>query len=94
MPEKSVQEMSQRERRRHSLAARTFHAVIAMAAVLGAVALIIGGYMYVRAVNGQYIITAYNVSAGASAIINRMADPADAIEQVMTKFREIPEEEL
>ncbi len=94
MPEKNVQEMSKWERQHHSLAARTFHAVMAMATVLGAVALVIGVYMYTRAMNEQYINTAYNVSAGASAIIKRMADPAAAIDQVMSKFRELSEEEL
>ena len=69
MPDKSVREMSLWERRRHSLAARTFYAVVAMAVILGLAAVLIGVGMYYRTVSGQYIRNAYSVSAEASAIL-------------------------
>ena len=94
MPEKSVREMSEMERRHYSLAARTFHAVMALAALLGFVAIAIGFGMYVRAMNGQYINMAHNVSAGAAAIIDSMADPVQCIEDVMAQYRTLSEEEL
>ena len=46
MPEKSVREMSELERQHYSLAARTFHATVMGAAVLGLVAFLIGLGLY------------------------------------------------
>ena len=93
MPDKSVREMSLWERRRHSLAARTFHAVVAMAVILGLAAVLIGVGMYYRTVSGQYIRNAYSVSAEASAILRETADPADCVEKVMTRYLAMSEEE-
>ena len=94
MPERSVRQMSARERRRHSLAARSFRAVLLMAAVLGTVALVIGSSMYFLAVRGQYIRIAYNASAGAEAILRAVADPADCAAKVMETYDSLTEEEI
>ena len=94
MPEKSVREMTALERRHYSLAARCFRGVMTLALILGTVAILIGFTMYVRAVCQQYISNAYNLSAGASAIIGASADPEDCVEKVMSKFKTMSEEEL
>ena len=94
MPEKNVREMTARERRHYSIAARSFRGVMALAFILGAVAILIDVTMYSRAVAQQYISDAYNLSAGAAAIISASADPADCVEKVMSEFRSMSEEEL
>ena len=94
MPDKSIREMSLWERRHHSLAARTFHALFLMAVILSLAAILIGVGMYYRTVSGQYIQNAYNISAEASAILRETANPADCVEKVMSKYRAMSEEEL
>ena len=94
MPEKSVREMSKWERRRYSLAARTFHAVTAMAIVLSVVAILISGWMYYRTVTNQYIQNAYNISAEASSILRETTDAADSVEKVMSKYYAMSQEDL
>ena len=94
MPEKTVREMNQWERRRHSLAARTFRAVVAMAVVLGLAAILVSVGMYYRTVTAQYIQSAYNISAEASAILRETSNAPDSVEKVMSKYRAATAEEL
>jgi len=94
MPVKSVREMNKWERRRHSLAAKTFHAVMVMAIVLCAAAVLVAVGMYYRTVRDQYIENAYHISAEASAILRETSNPADCVEKVMTKYYAMTEEEL
>ncbi len=92
MPFKSVREMTGRERRHYALASRTFRAAVAMTVVLGLAAIAIIFAVYIPAMNRQYANTAYNVSAGAAALIRTVADPASCVDRVMTIYRDLPEE--
>ena len=47
MPKKTIKEMSELERRRHSLEAKTFHAVLMGSLILGVMSLILGLGLYV-----------------------------------------------
>lgn len=69
MPKKTVREMNAFERMHYSLAARTFHAVVMAAFVIGTVALLIGLGAYTYAISQQEIGDAFAISKSAYAII-------------------------
>ena len=54
MPSKSVREMSKLEKAHYSLAAKMFHAILAMALIIGAAAVSFGFYLYVMALEREY----------------------------------------
>ena len=93
MPEKSVRDMNKWERLHYSLAARTFHAVIQMAIVLGAAALLVGLGLYTWALIGQYIGEAFSLCRTAAHITERNLDIAPHIEEVRSVYSSMSEEE-
>ena len=68
MPEKSVRDMSERERRHRSLAARTFRSTLAGSVILGLVALAVGLGLYSIAMANQLGSEAFNLSRSAAVI--------------------------
>ncbi len=92
MPEKSVREMSELERKHYSLAARTFHATVMTAVVLGLVALAIGLGLYTYALTNQYIAEAFQCSRSAVAILEKVVDVQPLANDVMTAYRSQSEE--
>ena len=68
MPEKSVRDMSERERRHRSLSARTFRSTLAGSVILGLVALAVGLGLYSIAMANQLVSEAFNLSRGAAVI--------------------------
>ena len=87
MPEKSVREMSDAERRHHSLSARVFHATLVGAAVLGLVMLLIGLGLYSNALIGRYTGDAFALSRYAALSISRTPDASELAEEVMSVYR-------
>lgn len=94
MPEKSIREMSELERKYYSLEARIFHATIIGSAILGLVAFIIGLGLYVYALSGQYFREAFQLSKNAAAALTRVTDVQTMAERTMEIYRGQTEEEL
>ena len=93
MPKKSVREMSRLERRRYSLASKTFRSTIMGAIVLGAAALIIGLGIYTYTLVHQYITEAFNLSKSAAAIMQKAIDVEPLATDVMADYHALSEEE-
>ncbi len=93
MPEKSVREMSSRERLQHSLAARTFLSVIAVSLIVGFIALIIGLSLYTAALANTYITEAFNMSRYAASVLEKVIDPVPLCGDVMSAYRSLTEEQ-
>ncbi len=66
MPEKSVREMNEKERRRNSLQAKVFNATLLNCFIIGLVALMIGLGFYTFALSRQLITQAYNIASSMS----------------------------
>lgn len=90
---KSIREMSERERRRNSLSAKTVRSTVMGCAVLGLIALIIGLGLYGNALAREYIRHAYDTADHVSASVELGADSVGLAEQVMEIYRSLSEEE-
>lgn len=66
MARKAYRELSEAERKHHSLSARVSRYVVIGAAILGVTMLIIGLALYSVAVSNQYISTSFNLCRSAS----------------------------
>lgn len=73
MPSKSVREMSLNERRHYSLAARTFHAVLALSLIISIAAIAFGFTLYAREVDRQYKTKLSDAALTGSALVDRDA---------------------
>ena len=93
MPRKSIREMSDREKRRYSLSAKTFRASALGCILLGLVALIVGLSLYTLVLTGQIIRHAFDLANYASASVVRGADALTLTDQVMTIYHSLSEEE-
>ena len=93
MPEKSVREMSALERKHYSLAARTFHATVMGAAILGLVAFVIGLGLYTYALVGQYIGETFGLSRSAATVAEQALDSEALAADVMEIYRGLSPEE-
>ena len=93
MTRKSIREMSDREKRRYSLSAKTFRASALGCILLGLVALIVGLSLYTLVLTGQIIRHAFDLANYASASVVRGADALTLADQVMTIYHGLSEEE-
>ena len=93
MPEKSVREMSARERRHYSLAARVFHSTIIGTLIVGLVALVIGLGLYSYALVDQYINESYSISRSAAPILAEVVDVEPLASKVMEIYKSMSPEE-
>ena len=93
MPEKSVREMTELERKHYSLAARMFHATVMGAVILGLVALAVGLGLYTFSLANKYISEAFNLSRSAAAILEKVVDVEPLADDVMAAYRGLSEEE-
>ena len=87
MPEKSVREMNEFERRHYSLAARTFHATVMGAALLGLVAFAIGLGLYTYALVNRFIAESFSTARSTAAIVEEVVDVRPLAEEVMAAYR-------
>ena len=92
MPEKSVREMTAREKRRHSLEGRLFHGIVMTCAILGAVLLIIGLGLYSVSLTARYVSHAFSVSRYAALPAENETDSAGLARKVMEVYRGLSEE--
>lgn len=93
MPKKTIREMSDAERKRHSLARKAFRSTILGALVLGFAALIIGLGIYTYTLIHQYITEAFNLSKSAVAIMHEIVDTEPLSKDVLAAYREQSESE-
>ena len=93
MPEKTVREMNEMERKHYSLAARVFHSAMMGSVVLGLVALLIGLGLYTNALVGQYIGEAFGLSRSAAAVVEQVIDTQSLSSDVMEIYHSLSEEE-
>ena len=90
MPSKSVREMSLNERRHYSLAARTFHAVLALSLILSIAAIAFGFTLYAREVYNQYTTKLSDAALTGASLVDRDAVTALS-DSVMAAWRSDPE---
>ena len=70
MPAKSVREMSAVQRKRHSLSAKTFHAILLICLILSLAAIAFGFFLYTSAVREQYTQKAQDLSQTIAALVD------------------------
>lgn len=92
MPSKSVREMTKLEKAHHSLAARMFHAIMAMSLIIGAAAVSFGFYLYVMALEREYKAETWNLSRSASFMVDEQRF-FEKYSSILKQYQEIPESE-
>jgi len=93
MPEKTVREMNEMERKHFSLAARVFHSALMGSIVLGLVALVIGLGLYTYALIGQYIGEAFGLARSTALVVRQVVDTDRMVNDVMEQYRALSDEE-
>ena len=93
MPEKSVREMSRRERAHFSLSAKVFHASLMGSFILGLVAMLIGLGLYTYALTVQYIGEAFGLARSTALVVHQVVNTDRMVGEVMDLYRSLSEEE-
>ena len=93
MPKKTIKEMSELERRRHSLEAKTFHAVLMGSLILGIVALFLGLGLYAYTLGSQYINEAFELTKNAEGVIENVGDVRDICNETLDIYHSLSDEE-
>ena len=93
MPKKTIKEMSELERRRHSLEAKTFHAVLMGSLILGVLSLILGLGLYVYSLGNQYINEAFELTKNAEGVIENVGDVRDICNETLDIYHSLSDEE-
>ena len=94
MPEKTVREMSENERKHYSLEARVFHATLLANVILGVIALLVGLGIYAFTLSEQLISQSFRVARSATVSVFHGADAPSIAEAVMDVYYSLSEEEL
>ena len=90
---KTIKEMSAWERRHFSLQAKTFHAVLVGALILGIVALITGLGLYVYSLSHEYVQSAFELTKNASNVMGNVVDVSSSCRKTIDIYQSIPEED-
>ncbi len=93
MPEISVRQMNERQRRHYSLAARTFHATVIGSILIGLVAFVIGLGLYTYALTSQFISQSFQLARSTEGILKAAVDIEPLANDVMAEYRSMSEEE-
>lgn len=93
MPKKTIKEMSELERRHHSLEAKTFHAVLMGSLILGVMSLILGLGLYVYSLGNQYINEAFELTKNAEGVIENVGDVRDICNETLDIYHSLSDEE-
>lgn len=86
MRQKSIRNMSVRERKRHSLTRRTIQATLKLSAILGLVSLLIGLSISTYSLVNQYIMEASSLSRSAVDVLEQFIDVKPLAEEVMAVY--------
>ena len=93
MPEKSIKEMGEFERKHYSLSGKVFRSVIIGSLILGLVAFAIGLGLYSVALSGQYISESFTMAQTARTMLEKIAPVESAAGNVMNIYNGLTEEE-
>ena len=93
MPKKTIKEMSELEKRHHSLEAKTFHAVLMGSLILGVMSLILGLGLYVYSLGNQYINEAFELTKNAEGVIENVGDVRDICNETLDIYHSLSDEE-
>ena len=93
MAKKAYRELSEAERKHHSLSARVSRYVVIGAAILGVTMLIIGLALYSVAVSNQYISTSVNLCRSASKVLSELAETEALSGAVMERYNSMSDAE-
>ena len=93
MPKKTIKEMSASERRRHSLEAKTFHAVLMVSLLLGIVSLIMGLGLYAYSLGNQLIKDSFNLTASLKMVLDGSIDISGPCRRTVDIYHSLSEEE-
>lgn len=93
MAKKAYRELSEAERKHHSLSARVSRYVVIGAAILGVTMLIIGLTLYSVAVSNQYISTSFNLCRSASKVLSELAETEALSGAVMERYNSMSDAE-
>ena len=93
MAKKAYRELSEAERKHHSLSARVSRYVVIGAAILGVTMLIIGLTLYSVAVSNQYISTSVNLCRSASKVLSELAETETLSGAVMERYNAMSDAE-
>ena len=94
MPEKSVREMTWRERRIYSLEARTFWGSIIGSVIVGLVAFLIGLGLFTYALIGQYAAEAFSLCRSTAFVVDKIVNVEDLSGKVMEIYKGLYREDL
>ncbi len=94
MPEKSIREMSEFEKRHYSLSSKVFRATLMGSIIPGLASLAIGLGLYTYVLINRYISEAFNLSRSAAAIFENVEDMDVFADDVMEAYHSLNEEEL
>ena len=92
MPEKTVREMSEMQRKRHSLEAKTFRATLVGCIALGIVMLLVGLGLYGFSLTKQYANHAFYLSQNAAMSASHGADAVALAKDVMNKYKSLDDD--
>ena len=93
MARKAYRELSEAERKHHSLSARVSRYVVIGAVILGVTMLIIGLALYSVAVSNQYISTSVNLCRSASKVLSELAETEALSGAVMERYNSMSDAE-
>ena len=92
MPKKTVREMNEFERTRHSLSARMFRAVLILATVLSIAAIAFGFYLYTDSVRWEYRTETWHMTKAAATVLENLNTEVKA-KEILKVYDHISEEE-
>ena len=91
MPEKTIREMEEWEKKHYSLAAKVFHSTLMASAVLGGLLLLAGLVMYTVSISLLFIQEGYNQAENAASILAKTVDPEPYAREVLARYRAMDE---
>ena len=95
MPIKSIRDMTAREKRRHSLAAKVFNATLLNCIIISVVALLIGLSIYTYNLGMKLVSNSFAIARNTyTSAVHGQADPIKLAREVMQIYTGLSEEEL
>ena len=93
MAKKSIVDMNERERRHHSLSARTLRNSLFQAIILGLVVLAIGLMLFTRTMTNRYIADASSLARSAAGVMEQYADVRQLTSAITDRYHAMSSEE-
>ena len=94
MNKKSVREMNAVQRRGNSIEAKTIRGLITISVLLGIALLVTGLGLYVYSIGRQYVRDAHYLSHIAASSVTHGTDVLEMSDDIMDRYRSLPEDQL